>query len=40
VKSIKNKVKGKDGKFTDDYEYIPTEEAAYIMEDYKNVDIT
>ena len=32
-KVLKNKVKGKDGKFTDDYEYIPTEEAAYIMEE-------
>jgi len=32
-KSIKNKVKVKGGKFTDDYEDIPTEEAAYIMEE-------
>jgi hypothetical protein len=32
-KVLKNKVKGKDGKFTDDYEYIPTEDAAYIMEE-------
>ena len=32
-KVLKNKVKGKDGKFTDDYEDISTEEAAYIMEE-------
>ena len=32
-KVVRNKVKGKDGKFTDDYEDIPTEEAAYIMEE-------
>jgi len=32
-KVLKNKVKGKGGKFTDDYEDIPTEEAAYIMEE-------
>jgi len=32
-KVVRNKVKGKDGKFTDDYEDISTEEAAYIMEE-------
>jgi hypothetical protein len=32
-KVVRNKVKGKDGKFTEDYEDIPTEEAAYIMEE-------
>jgi hypothetical protein len=32
-KVLKNKVKGKDGKFTDDYEDISTEDAAYIMEE-------
>jgi len=39
-KSIKNKVKVKGGKFTDDYEDIPTEEAAYIMEELQKKDIT
>jgi hypothetical protein len=32
-KVLKNKVKGKGGKFTDDYEDVSTEEAAYIMEE-------
>jgi hypothetical protein len=32
-KVVRNKVKGKDGKFTEDYEDIPTEEAAYIMKE-------
>jgi len=32
-KVVRNKVKGKDGKFTDEYEDISTEEAAYIMEE-------
>jgi hypothetical protein len=32
-KVVRNKVKGKGGKFTDDYEDVSTEEAAYIMEE-------
>jgi hypothetical protein len=32
-KVVRNKVKGKGGKFTDDYEDISTEDAAYIMEE-------
>ena len=32
-KVLKNKVKGKGGKFTDEYEDVSTEEAAYIMEE-------
>ncbi len=32
-KVVRNKVKGKDGKFTDDYDDISTEDAAYIMEE-------